>query len=63
MGLYIWNIVNSFCVCVYGGWVGGGGGKRGSLNENSSKREVFRLFIFMPRHKKWRGIMLYPPNF
>ena len=19
--------------------------------------------IFMPRHKKWRGIMLYPPNF
>ena len=21
------------------------------------------LDIFMPRHKKWRGIMLYPPNF
>ena len=19
--------------------------------------------VFMPRHKKWRGIMLYPPNF
>ena len=19
--------------------------------------------IIMPRHKKWRGIMLYPPNF
>ena len=22
-----------------------------------------RSKIFMPRHKKWRGIMLYPPNF
>ena len=21
------------------------------------------LDIFMPCHKKWRGIMLYPPNF
>ena len=21
------------------------------------------LAIFMPRHKKWRGIMLNPPNF
>ena len=21
------------------------------------------LYIFMPRHKKWWGIMLYPPNF
>ena len=21
------------------------------------------LDIFMPRHRKWRGIMLYPPNF
>ena len=30
------------CVCVGGG--GGGGGE--SLNENSNKREVFRLFIF-----------------
>ena len=19
--------------------------------------------VIMPRHKKWRGIMLYPPNF
>ena len=34
MGVYIWDMVNSFvCVC-------GGGG---SLNEKSSKREVFRL--------------------
>ena len=24
---------------------------------------AFNLCIFMPRHKKWRGIMLYPPNF
>ena len=21
------------------------------------------FIVFMPRHKKWRGIMLYPPNF
>ena len=22
-----------------------------------------QVALFMPRHKKWRGIMLYPPNF
>ena len=28
--------------------------------------EIFALFhwgVIMPRHKKWQGIMLYPPNF
>ena len=41
MGLYIWNMVNSFC-----GVCGGPGGKgMGSLYENSSKGEVFRLFF------------------
>ena len=42
MDLYIWDIVNSLCVCVGGG----GGRERESLNENRSKREVFRLFNF-----------------
>ena len=26
-------------------------------------QETKQLVFFMPRHKKWRGIMLYPPNF
>ena len=57
MGLYNYMGYSQqffFCVCV-GGWLGRGGrgrwgerevGGEGSLNENSSKREVFRLFIF-----------------
>ena len=43
MGLYIWDMVNSFCLCVCGG---GGGELDGSDTEKSSKREIFRLFIF-----------------
>ena len=33
--------------------------------EQTSEKEksVIDNHIFMPRHKKWRGIMLYPPNF
>ena len=33
-------------MCVLGGGGGEGRGGVGWLNENSSKREVFRLFIF-----------------
>ena len=24
---------------------------------------LYSVSLVMPRHKKWRGIMLYPPNF
>ena len=27
------------------------------------QKMCFYMVLFMPRHKKWRGIMLYPPNF
>ena len=51
MGQYIWGIVNSFCVCVcvcacVRVCGGGGGRRRGGSKKNSSKIEVFRLFIF-----------------
>ena len=32
------------------------------LNGRGTRKEIGYVF-FMPRHKKWRGIMLYPPNF
>ena len=35
-----------------------------SLENRSLKNDIsLQNTIFMPRHKKWRGIMLYPPNF
>ena len=34
----------------------------GTLKVNLNLVPVDRE-IFMPRHKKWQGIMLYPPNF
>ena len=34
-----------------------------SLKDISKKLKMLSAAIFMPRHKKWRGIMLYPPNF
>ena len=37
---------------------------RGNTISLGSKVKPMRFIsIFMPRHKKWRGIMLYPPNF
>ena len=32
-------------------------------NGSGEKVDFDGIAIFMPRHKKWRAIMLYPPNF
>ena len=34
-----------------------------NFKEASGRFFFHFLEVFMPRHKKWRGIMLYPPNF
>ena len=51
----IWDVVNSLCV--------GKGQGRESLNENSRKREVIRLFIFhivSPRLQQTSMILIKP---
>ena len=34
-----------------------------SLKPFITEVKILFVFFFMPRHKKWRAIMLYPPNF
>ena len=37
-----------------------------AITENNNNKDFGcsdSELVFMPRHKKWRGIMLYPPNF
>ena len=31
--------------------------------QRKNMENYLKIILFMPRHKKWRGIMLYPPNF